>query len=384
MADSSPLDGLLDRAGNVFTLAGKLGGSLQAEFQKQGLVETVDSTDWNRHASDFDAFCSKLLELRDSMQNPPDGFASVAEHLLAATRIVREIETIQSSEVQNWAACWKYFPHLKSLAVNGRRAVEEVTQARRLDDPFDLVQTPTFTLLDRFPETAAGHVKFLEDVRDVLHFAAEAKRNQIQERYSNEVIENTVRGVRWAEAGQRVLLIPGLSPNVVEEVASVLRRELTRHTMEQLDELFTSAMRKLRDAWEDRDALPHVPKADELGIGKTEAEQTTRKAEPAEQFRPLPANTIELAGKFYELTPRAYKLAKAILDTEDWKLDFSDFQEQETGSDAFDETDLEKWRKRRTEFNKATVESGYKMSISEKNQWFEICIDYAVLPNNET
>ncbi|MEK6263010.1 MAG: hypothetical protein AABP62_30895 [Planctomycetota bacterium] len=100
------------------------------------------------------------------------------------------------------------------------------------------------------PPTPAEHVAFLEFVRDEIHYAAEAKRQQLPLGYSNETIENMVRGIEWAEASQRILALSGFRIDVLEQVASVLRRELTIGTVEQIDGLFTPAVRSLRDAWE--------------------------------------------------------------------------------------------------------------------------------------
>jgi len=93
-------------------------------------------------------------------------------------------------------------------------------------------------------------VVFLEAVRDEVHYAADAKRQQLARGYSNDTLASMVRGIKWAEAGQRVSALSDLPTEIVEHVARVLRRELTPGTVEQIDELLTPAICNLRDAWE--------------------------------------------------------------------------------------------------------------------------------------
>ena len=114
---------------------------------------------------------------------------------------------------------------------------------------------PIFTLLNDFPATPQGHVKFLERVRDDLHYAAEAKRSQFARGYSNDTLESMVRGIKWRESGERVLALRDLFPELAEEAARVLRRELSVGTVERLDELLRPAVQVLRDALEDSASL---------------------------------------------------------------------------------------------------------------------------------
>jgi hypothetical protein len=64
--------------------------------------------------------------------------------------------------------------------------------------------------------TEAGHVTFLECVRDEVRGAAEAKRRQAENHYSNDTLASMVGGIRWAEAGRRLALLRGLPPDAVE------------------------------------------------------------------------------------------------------------------------------------------------------------------------
>jgi hypothetical protein len=143
MADNSPLAGLLDRAGNVFSLAWQLGLAFQQERGTQGGMRQVDPNGWDRHQPTFNEFCAAVLELRDAMQNPPDGFAPVSQALQEAARIARQIrDEMQTAEGRNWAAYLEFFPHLNSVAKSGQDAIKEMTKARRLDDPFAFVDQP--------------------------------------------------------------------------------------------------------------------------------------------------------------------------------------------------------------------------------------------------
>src|SRR5437868_3014851 len=106
MADSDPLEGLLNRASKVFSLAGKLGSA----FHEQGQLRVIhyDPSIWQRHAPAFNEFWNALLELRDAMQKPPEGFHRVAECLVDAVRIAQAIlanvkpETRLESESGSW------------------------------------------------------------------------------------------------------------------------------------------------------------------------------------------------------------------------------------------------------------------------------------------
>jgi hypothetical protein len=273
MADSSPLDGLLDRAGNVFSLAGKLGRAFQEEGQSRAVF--FDPSIWKRHEPTFNEFCEELLELRDATQKPPDGFEPVAAQLLAAARLAKRLRDCLSSEAErdrsSWkgqpfgqmlgvknprppafTAYWEFFPDLNSVFENGWRAVNEVTAARRLDDPFAFVDEPGFSLLDRFPATPAGNVAFLESVCDEVCYAADSKRGQLERGYSNATIENTVRGIKWAEARTRLAALPGLPNGIRSNLDDILHRELTAGTVDQIALLLKPAV------WGVRNSLEHA------------------------------------------------------------------------------------------------------------------------------
>jgi hypothetical protein len=174
MADTSPLAGLLDRASHVFRLAWQLARTFQEERGTGGGFRQIDPTSWTRNQPTFNEFCAAILDLRDAMQNPPEGFFPVAQALLKAAGIAKQIrDVMQTSDGRTWAAFLDFFPDLNSVAAEGREAIQEVTRARRLDDPFafvdqaaagkgsDIDTTPT---LPRPPQTlidAAARAKGL-------------------------------------------------------------------------------------------------------------------------------------------------------------------------------------------------------------------------------
>lgn len=274
MAGEHPLAGLLDRAGNVFTLAGELGRTFHEQRSSRSRIH--DTSIWQRHAPTFNKFHDAILELREPMRNPPDGFAPVAEQLLKVARIAKGIRDTLDRD-HRFPAYLDFFPDLNTVCQSGWETIKEATKAQRLDNPFAFVDEPAgspYSLLDRFPATPAGHVAFLEWVLGEVHGAAEAKHGQFQRGYSNATIESMIGGIMWAEAGRRVSSLSDLSADAVEQVARVLRRELTSGTVGQIDELLTPAVRKLRDAWENRgvdtDEILESAKAEHAEVVKRE------------------------------------------------------------------------------------------------------------------
>jgi hypothetical protein len=139
MADTSPLADLLDRAGNVFSLAWHLGRT----FQEERETGRIDPTAWDRHKPAFDEFCAAVLDLRGAMQNPPDGFAPVAAALLKAASVAKRIrDVMQTADGRDWATFRDFFPELNSVAVSVQEAIREVTKVWRAEDPFAFVDQP--------------------------------------------------------------------------------------------------------------------------------------------------------------------------------------------------------------------------------------------------
>ncbi|MFV1964322.1 MAG: toll/interleukin-1 receptor domain-containing protein [Pirellulaceae bacterium] len=190
----SDLSGLLERAGNVFTLAGELGRA----FHEEGKSRTIlyDPSIWERHAPVFEEFWRSLLQMRVVMQDPPSGFEPVAVQLKQAARIARRIRrTIRpQQEGDNWNGApmgmafgvrnpgppsftdyWEFFPDLNSVSQAGWEAIKGAAKAKRLDDlPSDLADQLT-NVLHR--ELTIGTV---EQIEEVLRPAVRAARDHIE------------------------------------------------------------------------------------------------------------------------------------------------------------------------------------------------------------
>ena len=91
----------------------------------------------------------------------------------------------------------------------------------------------------------------LEFVRDEVHYAAEAKRQQLALGYSNDTLEQMIRGIYWAEAKLRVELLTELPLDLRNQVNRILSRQLELGMIEQIDTLLSPTITALRDAWED-------------------------------------------------------------------------------------------------------------------------------------
>lgn len=162
MADESPLADLLDRAGNVFSLAGDLGRAFHEEHQGQG--RRIDPAGWERHAPMFNEFYAALLDLREAMQNPPDGFSPVAQQLKQAAKLAKGIRDTLARD-GGFADYSDYFPDLNTVFQAGWEAVKQATKARRLDDPFAFLDEPTArnpSGIDTTPATPKPPTQFVE------------------------------------------------------------------------------------------------------------------------------------------------------------------------------------------------------------------------------
>ncbi|MBY0460480.1 MAG: hypothetical protein K2V38_24460, partial [Gemmataceae bacterium] len=134
MADATPPAGLLDRAGHVFFLADQLGRSFQNEHQRQGEQNLIDPAAWHRLRPDVEELGAAVLELREVIQNPPDGFAVVAAALREAAQLVRAIrDTVQKPECLAEATYLDFFPSLNAVAASGRDAVAQSRKAEARD-----------------------------------------------------------------------------------------------------------------------------------------------------------------------------------------------------------------------------------------------------------
>ena len=108
-----------------------------------------------------------------------------------------------------------------------------------------------FTLLDRFPDTPAGHVAFLEWVRDEVRLAADAKRRRSATTNSNANVKSLVNGIPWAEAAARLSAMTELSRKAVRNVSRVVRSKLSVATVEQVDQVLGPAIEAIRTAYDD-------------------------------------------------------------------------------------------------------------------------------------
>ena len=278
MVDTSALAGLLDRARNVFRLADDLG---QITALMQSTKTSGESITWDRVWPMFELFRDALIDLREPMQNPPDDFSLVADQLKEAARIAMEMKKAEGHVFAEYSDFW---PGLMNVAEAGGEAVKQAMMALQLDDPLSFVDEDEeggsaeqgFTLLSDFPSTQEGHLAFIERVRDEVHNAAQAKRQQLERGYPNDTITNMVGGIKWDEARSRLAAVVGLPADAREQVAGVLRRELAVGTVEQIDELLMPTIGALRDRLESPDATASAEKvvADGTG-GKTATEVTS-------------------------------------------------------------------------------------------------------------
>lgn len=275
MTGQTQTSDLLSRANEVFALAAKLAEVFHESGQWRAIF--YDPSIWERHEPQFEEFCNSLLALRDAMQNPPDEIAEVADELRSAARIAKGIREsfagedapdawrrktmgsligIEKPGVPKFTKYMDFAPRLAAVAESGQRAIKDVSKSLRLDDPFaflddqraDKAAKQSLSLLDRFPATTAGHVAFLEWVCLEVREQADALRKNT---YSHESVARQLKdGIKWAEAGQRITLIHNLPVDAVQQVAGVLRRDLSLGTVEQIEEMLRPSVRGLRDALE--------------------------------------------------------------------------------------------------------------------------------------
>ncbi|HEX4143767.1 MAG TPA: hypothetical protein VHY91_09560 [Pirellulales bacterium] len=250
----------LGLAGKVFSLAGNLGRAFREEWEAQSRRGHIDPASWDQHAQLFRDFCDAIPSLQKAIQNPPAGFAPVAEQLIKAARVAKQIrDTVQQPHGRNEATYLKFFPELNSIWDDGWQTIKQAQKSNPPVDPLAFADMPAasdtakhpLTSLSDFPATPAGHLDFLERVRDEVHFAAEAKRQQFAKEYPNATLAKMVSGIKWAEAAIRLAELSALPAPVVEGVARILRRELKVGTIDQIDELLGQPVRSLRNAFEE-------------------------------------------------------------------------------------------------------------------------------------
>lgn len=243
------LKGALARASKVFELAGRIGLALLAD-QQTFRRTNVGAVFYGAAQSEMR---STLVELVAAILHPPEGFEVVAQSLRRAVRICNSIGT---SKVKSGSQ--QLISDMTSIAVNGCCVVYEAIRAGQVPEPFTFTDrqgtkrdsTPPVTMLDQFPTTSLGNLKFLERLRDEVNGAAEAKRHRTTMVYSNATLNSMISGIKWTEARLRTTQLSEFPSETVEELTGVLWRELDLGTIEQLDELLTPVVRKLRNAME--------------------------------------------------------------------------------------------------------------------------------------
>lgn len=301
MAEESSLADFLERAQEISILANDLGRAFQSELEQARANGEIDPSAWNRHKAEFEKLWKSLLSLASEIQNPPEGSGAVGERLAQAAENAREIRRLVGTP-DYWQFA-DFFPNLNSVAWELHQAIKHVRKTSDSVDPFAFLDEPRSTkcesvpalsLLDRFPVTLAGHIGFIEWMRGEVHNAAEAKRQQLVRGYSDDTLASMVSGIKWAEAGNRVSSLSTLPTEVVEQVARVLRRDLTVGTVEEIDDLLTPNVRQLRNAWEN---LAN-PRSDKVGnddfvkrlmAGPDDAELTLRELALLEAHLKQPA-----------------------------------------------------------------------------------------------
>ena len=90
-------------------------------------------------------------------------------------------------------------------------------------------------------------VQFFELVCHDVRQVAEAKRHQLQEKYSDDTLKSMLSGVKWDEARNRTTELEALDREIVQQLASILSRKLTIFTVERIDALLTPVIEALRD-----------------------------------------------------------------------------------------------------------------------------------------
>lgn len=249
---SEPLEVLLKRAANVFWIAGQLSDEY-ADYSQGGFV-VHDPLAIERDESKFAELRVSLGGFGDAIKRPPRGFESVAKWLASADSLATKLSGSDEPHAMR-----ESLPAFNSISLGGSQAVSEALKQSQADDPQAFVDephrahtsTPSSSLQEKYPNTTAGNIGFLEFVRDEVRYAAEAKRHQFAKGYPNSTIESMVRGIYWSQALERIDQLRNTLPaEPLEGVARVLRRELSPGTVEQIDGLLSPPVAALRDAWE--------------------------------------------------------------------------------------------------------------------------------------
>jgi hypothetical protein len=137
MADASALAGLLDRAGNVFSLARTLGHEFEQGFRERSPTNIIWEGEENPrqlHRGKINEFIAAVQGLRGETKKPPAGFAGVADVLRRAAETARLMATSP-----HWDP-YESWPYLNQHAQDGYYAVKAARAAMPKDDPWDFVE----------------------------------------------------------------------------------------------------------------------------------------------------------------------------------------------------------------------------------------------------
>ena len=267
MAENSPLAELLGQSGNVFSLAGRLGQAFKE--LRDSHPSSLDSSARKQIRDVFDEFWGSISELKVAIEEPVEGFEEVADWLKYASVLATRIQPSMANR-KHIESVIESFVDLISISQKGLDAVRRAGTAKPTIPSSsvnpDMGESHAFSCLDRFPATLAGHVGFLEFVRDEVRYSAEAKRNQFACNYSNETLDQMVGGILWGEAGLRIKAIGTQLDQSTVVASNILRRELTVGTVEQIDRLFYPQVESIRDAYEFKKTI-----ADKAAAGATRA-----------------------------------------------------------------------------------------------------------------
>jgi len=260
-----------EQARQVFVAAGRLGAAFWEESRSR--ASFYDASAWDRHAPVFEEMWNLLLGLREAMQVPPVGLEQVVEQLNDVARIAKRMRLAISpkQDPASWigrpmgvafgltnpgppqfTSYHEFFPDLNTISERGLAALH--CHSPSMDDPFAFLEEERervdedFTLTDRYPNTAEGHVRFLEFVYLEIREQADALRAG---KYTHASIEKQLReGVKWSEAKRRAQELSELPAKLAQGLASVMNRTLDLGTVAQIEELFRPIVRALRDSLE--------------------------------------------------------------------------------------------------------------------------------------
>ncbi|QDU94521.1 hypothetical protein [Lignipirellula cremea] len=136
MLDFKLLGDLAGRGHKLFNLAWRVHRSLMEEEQRR-FYGNYEETGWLHHGPIVKEFCLAALAFQEELGNPTEGFENVTEHLLAATKLARELPAkIQERSPQEYL---QFAPEFRTVFESGSRAIDAVRDKYRLDDPFAYV-----------------------------------------------------------------------------------------------------------------------------------------------------------------------------------------------------------------------------------------------------